>query len=110
MPPTVVCLQMPGGIAMKSLIIKRSLKLSDRTTSIGVEDDLWSSLREIAKARQQTLSHLVSSIDAERKHANLSSAVRLFVLGFYRNQLAAQPNSSIRDGGSCDPRAEALVV
>jgi predicted DNA-binding ribbon-helix-helix protein len=95
---------------MKSLIIKRSLKLSDRTTSIGVEDDFWSSLREIAKARQQTLSHLVSSIDAERKHANLSSAVRLFVLGFYRNQLAAQPNSSIRDGGSCDPRAEALVV
>jgi predicted DNA-binding ribbon-helix-helix protein len=101
---------MPGGIAMKSLIIKRSLKIAGRTTSIGVEDDFWSSLREIAKARHQTVSHLVSSINAERQHANLSSAVRLFVLGFYRNQLAAQPNSSIRDGDICDPRAEALVV
>ena len=77
---------------MKSLIIKRSLKLSGRTTSIGVEDDFWSSLREIAKARHQTLSHLVSSINAERQNTNLSSAVRLFVLGFYRDQLAAQPN------------------
>jgi predicted DNA-binding ribbon-helix-helix protein len=97
---------------MKSLIIKRSLKIAGRTTSIGVEDDFWSSLREIAKARHQTVSHLVSSINAERQHANpnLSSAVRLFVLGFYRNQLAAQPNPSIKDGGICDPRAEALVV
>ena len=83
----------PGGIAMKSLIIKRSLKIAGRMTSICVEDDFWSSLREIAKARHQTVSHLVSSINAERQHANLSSAVRLFVLGFYRNQLAAQPSS-----------------
>ena len=80
---------------MKSLIIKRSLKIADRSTSIGVEDDFWSSLREIAKARQQTLSHLVSSIDAERKHANLSSAVRLFVLGFYRDRLSSKdPNQA----------------
>src|SRR5580704_1779817 len=60
----------------------------NRSSSISVEDDFWSSLREIAKARHQTVSHLVSSIYAERQHANLSSAVRLFVLGFYRNQLA----------------------
>jgi predicted DNA-binding ribbon-helix-helix protein len=76
---------------MKSLIIKRSLKIADRSTSIGVEDDFWSSLREIAKARHQTVSHLVSSINAERQYSNLSSAVRLFVLGYYRDRLAAQP-------------------
>jgi predicted DNA-binding ribbon-helix-helix protein len=99
-----------GGIAMKTLVFKRSLKIAGRTTSISVEDDFWSSLQEIANARHQTLSNLVSSINAERQHANLSSAVRLFVLGFYRNQLAAQPNSSIRYGDICDPRAEALVV
>ena len=77
---------------MKSLVFKRSLKIAGRKTSISVEDDFWSSLQEIAKAQNQALSHLVSSINAERQHANLSSAIRLFVLGFYRDQLAAQPN------------------
>jgi len=32
------------------------------------------------------LSHLVTAIDGRREHANLSSAIRLFVLDYYRNQ------------------------
>ena len=44
------------------------------------------SLRDIAKQRHQTLSDLVSSIKAEREQTNLSSAIRLFVLDFYRDQ------------------------
>jgi predicted DNA-binding ribbon-helix-helix protein len=34
------------------------------------------------------LSELVAAIDSERQHGNLSSAIRLFVLDFYRNQLS----------------------
>jgi predicted DNA-binding ribbon-helix-helix protein len=30
------------------------------------------------------LSDLVAAIDAKRQHSNLSSAIRLFVLDFYR--------------------------
>jgi len=33
---------------------------------------------------------LVASIDADRQHGNLSSALRLFVLHFYRNQLSEE--------------------
>jgi predicted DNA-binding ribbon-helix-helix protein len=36
------------------------------------------------------LTQLVNAIDADRKHANLSSAIRLFVLGFYRDQVVDQ--------------------
>jgi predicted DNA-binding ribbon-helix-helix protein len=53
-----------------------------------VEDEFWKSLREIADARRETLTQLVNAIDADRNHANLSSAIRLFVLGFYRDQIA----------------------
>jgi hypothetical protein len=35
------------------------------------------------------LSELVTAIDAERMHPNLSSAIRLFVLGFYRLEIEA---------------------
>jgi predicted DNA-binding ribbon-helix-helix protein len=35
-----------------------------------------------------TLSKLIASIDAERRRgSNLSSAIRLFVLDFYRQQI-----------------------
>jgi predicted DNA-binding ribbon-helix-helix protein len=34
-----------------------------------------------------TLSALLAAIDSERHHGNLSSAIRLFVLNFYRDQL-----------------------
>ena len=32
------------------------------------------------------IAFLVAAIDANRNHANLSSAIRLFVLGVYRDQ------------------------
>jgi len=71
---------------MKSLITKRSTVIAGHKTSVSIEDEFWKGLQEIAKQRQETLSHLIASIDEERKHANLSSAIRLFVLGYYRDQ------------------------
>jgi predicted DNA-binding ribbon-helix-helix protein len=35
-----------------------------------------------------TLSDLVVEIDTQRQDGNLSSAIRLFVLGFYRDQIS----------------------
>jgi predicted DNA-binding ribbon-helix-helix protein len=43
-------------------------------------------LKEIANQRNETVKQLVARIDEERKFANLSSAIRLFVLGFYQDQ------------------------
>jgi predicted DNA-binding ribbon-helix-helix protein len=67
-----------------SLVWKRSIVIAGRKTSVSLEDEFWKSLKEIAKERGMTLEELVSAIDADRNHANLSSAIRLFVLGFYR--------------------------
>ncbi len=39
----------------------------------------------IADDRNVTLSDLCSSIDTDRHQGNLSSAIRLFVLDYYRN-------------------------
>jgi predicted DNA-binding ribbon-helix-helix protein len=71
---------------MKSLITKRSIVIAGHRTSVSVEDAFWEGLKEIAKQRHEVLAHLVAIIDADRQHANLSSAIRLYVLGFYRDQ------------------------
>lgn len=69
---------------MKSPVVKRSIVIAGHKTSVSLEDEFWTGLKEIAAARQQTLSDLVASIDTRRAGGNLSSAIRLFVLNHYR--------------------------
>ena len=71
---------------MKSQVVKRSIVIAHHKTSVSLEDAFWNGLKEIATIRNIALSDLVSSIDTERKHGNLSSAIRLFVLDYYRGQ------------------------
>ena len=71
---------------MKSSVSKRSIVIAGHKTSVSLEDEFWKSLKEIARERGMTLAELVAAIDGNRQHANLSSAIRLFVLGVYRDQ------------------------
>ena len=81
---------------MKSPVVKRSIVIAGHKTSVSLEDAFWKGLKEIAGGRDMTLSDLVAAIDSERQHGNLSSAIRLFVLDFYRNQLSDEKEG--RDG------------
>jgi predicted DNA-binding ribbon-helix-helix protein len=74
---------------MKSTVIKRSIALNGQRTSISLEDAFWSTLKDIAHDRRVTLSHLVAGINTNRRQVtNLSSAIRLFVLEFYKEEVA----------------------
>ena len=79
---------------MKSLVIKRSVIIDGRKTSISLEDEFWMSLRKIADERGETLTQLMTGIDARRKAANLSSCLRIFVLEFYKDQFDRQARIS----------------
>jgi predicted DNA-binding ribbon-helix-helix protein len=67
----------------KSTIVKHSIFIDGHRTSVSLEDAFWKGLKESAGVRRMNLSKLVALIDAERRHGNLSSAIRLFVLDFY---------------------------
>ena len=71
---------------MKSPVVKRSIVIAGHKTSISLEDAFWKALKDIAILRRATLSDLVASIDSERQHGNLSSAIRLFVLDHYQSK------------------------
>ena len=73
---------------MKSPVVKRSIVLAGHKTSVSLEDEFWKGLKEVARKRLMTLSALVDGIDAHRQQGNLSSALRLFVLDFYRSQIS----------------------
>jgi predicted DNA-binding ribbon-helix-helix protein len=71
---------------LKSRVIKRSLVVGGHKTSVSLEDVFWNALRTIAHNRHIHLSQLVGTIDSERQHCNLSSAIRLFVFEHTCNQ------------------------
>ena len=73
---------------MKSLIVRRSIVLAGQNTSVSLEEPFWQGLKDIATSRGTTLSDLIGSIERKRKHDNLSSALRLFVLDHYRARAA----------------------
>ena len=61
-------------------VIKRSLVIAGHRTSVSLEDAFWRRLRAIAAERGLSLNSLAAMIDASRDGANLSSAIRVFVL------------------------------
>lgn len=65
---------------------KRSFTIVGHRTSIALEPDFWHGLEAMANARALSLAGLVREIDESRDTTNLSSAVRLAVLRFYREQ------------------------
>jgi predicted DNA-binding ribbon-helix-helix protein len=90
---------------MKSPVVKRSIVIAGHKTSVSLEDAFWRGLKDIAGGRDVTLSDLVASIDTERRHGNLSSAIRLFVLDHYRSQLFGEERSA----GDGDGRREIVA-
>ncbi len=85
-----------GCILMKSPIVKRSVIIGGHKTSVSLEDEFWSSLKEIGGRRLMTLSNLIDSIESQRQHGNLSSAIRLFVLDYYRSRVPPESDQGLK--------------
>jgi predicted DNA-binding ribbon-helix-helix protein len=69
-----------------SLIAKRSLVINGVKTSASLEQAFWDALKEIAVLNNMSITDLVTGINRDRRHSNLSSSIRLFVLEYYRTK------------------------
>lgn len=78
---------MPGNTA--TTIRKRSVSIAGHRTSVSLEQAFWEALKEIATAEGRSVAAIIARIDAgtmqtagadRAKKANLSSALRVYVL------------------------------
>ena len=64
---------------------KRSVTLKGHATSITLEDEFWSALKDIAEKQNTSLAALINDIDEDRLKYKptygLSSAIRVYILG-----------------------------
>lgn len=69
-------------------MIKISVLIAGRhATSISLEEDFYQEFINIAKEKNLSRNELVTIIDRERTVDNLSSAIRLYVLQYYKNKI-----------------------
>jgi predicted DNA-binding ribbon-helix-helix protein len=71
---------------LRSAVLRRDIYVSGRHTCVSLEDAFWDALQDIGVARGKTRADLITQV-SKREHANLSSALRLFVVGYYRQRV-----------------------
>lgn len=69
---------------------KHSLTLRGHRTSVSLERPFWLAFRAIAEEKSMPINMLAAQIDAERgTESGLATAIRLYVLRWYQDRLAA---------------------
>ena len=64
--------------------VKRSFTIAGHRTSISLETEFWEALRAAAAQEGVAVAKLIAGIDGTRGDGGLSSAVRIWVLQYYR--------------------------
>jgi predicted DNA-binding ribbon-helix-helix protein len=64
--------------------VKRSFTIAGHRTSISLETEFWEALRAAAAQEGVAVAKLIARIDGTRGDGGLSSAVRIWVLQYYR--------------------------
>lgn len=75
----------PAGPRMKSRVMKRSTLVDGRKTSVTLEDEFWTALKEIATTQNVSIPQLISMIDSQGQNNNLSSAIRVYVFNYFKH-------------------------
>ncbi|MBM3488562.1 MAG: ribbon-helix-helix domain-containing protein [Alphaproteobacteria bacterium] len=80
----------------------RNVIVDGRRTSVRLEDAFWAAADDLCQRERQTLSQLCTAIETGMMPANLTAAVRLAIIGYYR--AAASETGHARAGHGGDRR------
>ena len=81
-----------------SRLINRNVTSTTGRTSMRLEPELWSALEEICHRESMTLADLVKSIERRGHPGGRTSAVRVFVLTYFRNAASEEGHRAAGHG------------
>lgn len=80
-----------------SSLVSRNITIMGRRTSVRLEPEMWSALRDIAKREKCTMHDICSLIFARKKfNTSLTAAVRVFLMLYYKS--AATEDGHLKAG------------
>lgn len=77
-------------------LISRNVTINGHRTSLRMEHETWDALAEICTREDQSIHQLCSQVEKRRKVSNRTSAVRAFIINYYR---AAATEDGHQDAG-----------
>jgi predicted DNA-binding ribbon-helix-helix protein len=90
-----------GAAVASSRLINRNVVAERGRTSMRLEPELWDALAEICVRERQDINRLVREIEATGHHGGRTSAVRVFVLKYFR-EAASEQGHEVANHGSLD--------
>jgi predicted DNA-binding ribbon-helix-helix protein len=76
---------MSRGDAMNTSLISRNVTVNGHRTSLRLEQVTWDALDDICVAEGLGVHEICSMIDSQRIGSSRTSAVRTFILSYFRN-------------------------
>ncbi|HET8996477.1 MAG TPA: ribbon-helix-helix domain-containing protein [Acetobacteraceae bacterium] len=93
---------------MSSRLVNRNVVAERGRTSIRLEPELWDALLEICHREDQDLNAIVRQVEAAGHSGGRTSAVRVFVLGYYRSAATEAGHLAAGHGPHTRPRLDAV--
>lgn len=69
---------------MHGKLVSRNVTIAGHRTSLRLEDGMWAALGEICEREEATIHDLCTAIDDRRHCPNRTSAVRAFIVDYFR--------------------------
>ncbi|HTP82461.1 MAG TPA: ribbon-helix-helix domain-containing protein [Alphaproteobacteria bacterium] len=80
--------------------VPRSVRIGGRRTSMRLETQFWEALRDVAEREHADVGEICTRIAKRSRNANLSSAVRVAMVDYYRELAGRQDAVPVSDGAS----------
>ncbi|NQU57503.1 MAG: ribbon-helix-helix domain-containing protein [Rhodospirillales bacterium] len=68
----------------KHSLVSRNVTINGHRTSLRMEGETWDALAEICKREEQSIHQVCTMVEERRKVSNRTSAVRAFIIKYYR--------------------------
>lgn len=85
----------------RSTLVNRNVVAGSGRTSMRLEPELWDALAEICNREGRGIHELIRSIDGQRERGGRTSAVRVFVLKYFRAAATEAGHLAAGHGPSC---------
>jgi len=69
---------------MSTTLQSRNVLIDRHRTSMRLEPEMWDALTDIARREKISINCLCSLVSVHRRQSSLTSAMRVFVLAYYR--------------------------
>ncbi|HJS85500.1 MAG TPA: ribbon-helix-helix domain-containing protein [Acetobacteraceae bacterium] len=89
----------------RSRLVNRNVVAGSGRTSMRLEPELWDALAEICEREGRGIHDLIRGIDGQRERGGRTSAVRVFVVQYFRAAATEAGHMAAGHGPSCSVAA-----